>query len=161
MRLVNELRQEGRAKFLTQPQLVTLSGRVASLASGPSDRDGKADPASGSSLNIDILPIVMKNGKIYLGVELAATTVTHARGPAGTNHHTRSLAVKIEVNPGQMLVLGYQNAAGDRAPWAQAKGNGSSSFWDNFAAPSPQPRETSGMLIFITAETDPPAPARD
>jgi Flp pilus assembly secretin CpaC len=159
--LVKELRQEGRAKVLAEPCLVTLSGRTAALASGPSDRGGKAELVPDSSLALDVLPIVMKNGKIYLGIDLAATTVTPSRGPAGTNRHTRSMAVKIEVNPGQMLVLGYQNAAGRQAPRAEGKGSGSSSFWDSFAGPSPQPRETSGMLIFITAETDRTEPARD
>ena len=82
------LRTEGLAKFLTEPKLVTQSGRPASLLAGGrqailSGQSGITGP--GVTLvpvgtEVDVLPIVMGNGKIYLEVSPRITAVNAARG---------------------------------------------------------------------------------
>jgi pilus assembly protein CpaC len=78
---LNALRNEGVAKFLAEPRLVTLSGRPAEFVSGgeqavPTLASGSAGGGAVSGVDfrpfgttVRFLPIVKGNGKIYLEVE--------------------------------------------------------------------------------------------
>lgn len=82
------LRTEGLAKFLTEPKLVTQSGRAANILAGGrqailSNQSGITGPGvqlEPVGTEVDVLPIVMGNGKIYLEVYPRVRAVNAGRG---------------------------------------------------------------------------------
>lgn len=82
------LKTEGLAKFLTEPKLVTQSGRAANILAGGrqailSNQSGITGPGvqlEPVGTEVDVLPIVMGNGKIYLEVYPRIRAVNAARG---------------------------------------------------------------------------------
>jgi pilus assembly protein CpaC len=82
------LRTEGLAKFLTEPKLVTQSGRAANILAGGrqailSAQSGITGPGvtlEPVGTEVDVLPIVMGNGKIYLEVFPRVRAVNAGRG---------------------------------------------------------------------------------
>ena len=82
------LRTEGLAKFLAEPKLVTQSGRAASIHAGGqqaiiSPQSGITGPGAelrDVGTSVDVLPIVMGNGKIYLEVFPRVDSVNAGRG---------------------------------------------------------------------------------
>jgi pilus assembly protein CpaC len=82
------LRTEGLAKFLTEPKLVTQSGRAANILAGGrqailSNQSGITGPGvqlEPVGTEVDVLPIVMGNGKIYLEVFPRVRAVNAGRG---------------------------------------------------------------------------------
>ena len=82
------LRTEGLAKFLTEPKLVTQSGRAANILAGGrqailSAQSGITGPGvtlEPVGTEVDVLPIVMGNGKIYLEVYPRVRAVNAGRG---------------------------------------------------------------------------------
>jgi pilus assembly protein CpaC len=115
---LNALKTEEVLKFLSEPKLVTLSGRSASLLSG--GQQAVPVPAGlgqvgvqfydfGTTLNM--LPIVMGNGKIYLEVNPQVSTLNPANGTTiqGTTvagRDVQSVSAKVELEPGQTLAIG-------------------------------------------------------
>jgi pilus assembly protein CpaC len=122
------LKSENVTKILSEPKLVTLSGRSASLLSG--GQQAVPVPAGlgqvgvqfydfGTTLNV--LPIVMGNGKIYMEVNPQISTLDNASGTTiqGTTvpgRLTQSVSSKVELEPGQTLAIGgliQQQVTGD------------------------------------------------
>jgi pilus assembly protein CpaC len=113
------LKTENLVKILSEPKLVTLSGRSATLLNGgdqavPIPAGVGAQPGVqfydfGTKLNF--LPIVMGNGKIYLEVFSEFSTLNPAFGTtiSGTivpGRSRQSVTSKVEIEPGQTLAIG-------------------------------------------------------
>jgi pilus assembly protein CpaC len=113
------LRSEGLAKFLSEPKLVTQSGRPAFLRVG--GQQAVLGPASGINgpgailenvgTQLEFLPIVMGNGRIYLEVNPQFRSVNNARGlvtafgftPGFNEQQTRS---SVMLESGQTYAIG-------------------------------------------------------
>jgi pilus assembly protein CpaC len=112
------LTTEGLAKFLAEPRLVTLSGKPASFLSGgqlavpqPSGLGTNAVNYQPFGTQLNFLPIVLGNGKIYLEVEPQVDTIdqtlgTTISGTAVPGFDTQKLHATVEMEPGQTFALG-------------------------------------------------------
>src|SRR5262249_33249707 len=115
------LRNEGIAKILAEPRLVTLSGRPASFLDGGEQavpvpaglgQVGVQFEEFGTRLNM--LPVVLGNGKIHLEVEPEVSTLDAAAGVAiggtgGVNvpgRLTQRVHTTVEMEDGQTLLIG-------------------------------------------------------
>jgi pilus assembly protein CpaC len=117
------LRQEGLAKILSEPRLVALSGRPASLLDGGEQavpvpaglgQVGVQFEEFGTRLNF--IPIVLGNGKIHLEVEPEFSTLNAANGVvigggggSAVNvpgRNTQRVHTTVEMEDGQTLVIG-------------------------------------------------------
>jgi pilus assembly protein CpaC len=112
------LRDEEVAKILTEPKLVTLSGRPATLLSGGQ----QAIPQPGGlgtisvtykdfGTQLNILPVVLGNGKIHLEVEPAVSTLDPAFGTtiSGTTvpgFVLQRVHTTVELEDGQTFAIG-------------------------------------------------------
>jgi pilus assembly protein CpaC len=115
---LNALRQEQLAKILAQPRVVTLSGRPASFLSGgrlavpqPSGLGTNSVRFEDFGTQLNFLPIVLGNGKIYLEVEPVVSNIDAAFGTtiSGTTvpgFVTQRMQTAIEMEDGQTLAIG-------------------------------------------------------
>ncbi len=111
------LRSEAVAKFIAEPHQVTTSGRPSNLHSG-----GQQAIPSGGGINgvgatfvpfgtdINVLPIVLGNGKIYLEIDarvedLAASSI-NIGGANVANRTSNSVTTTVELESGQTFVIG-------------------------------------------------------
>jgi pilus assembly protein CpaC len=111
------LRSESVVKFVAEPHVITMSGRPSSFHSG-----GQQAVPSGGGINgvgaqfipfgtdINFLPVILGNGKIYLEVdvhqdELAASTV-NIGGAQVANRTSNSVTTTAELEAGQTFVIG-------------------------------------------------------
>lgn len=112
------LRTEGMAKFLSEPKLVTMSGRPALLRAG--GRQAVLSPQAGLGgpgailepvgTELEVLPIVRGDGKIYLELNPRITSVNNGRGlntatgftPGFNEQQTRTSVV---LEPGQTFAI--------------------------------------------------------
>src|SRR5262249_31121464 len=117
--LLQALREETLAKLLAEPKLVTISGRPAHFLSGGqqailSPSGGLGGPGvafKDVGTELDFLPIVMGNGRIYLEVAPTVRSVNNGRGittafgfvPGFDEQSTRTA---IELEPGQTMAIG-------------------------------------------------------
>jgi pilus assembly protein CpaC len=115
---LNALRNEGLAKVISEPRLMTLSGRTASLLDGGEQaipvpaglgQVGTQFEEFGTRLNF--LPIVLGNGKIHLEVEpevsrLDAAAGTSIQGTIVPGRATQRVHTTVEMEDGQTLLLG-------------------------------------------------------
>jgi pilus assembly protein CpaC len=115
---LNALRQEGVAKFIAEPRLVTKSGRPASFLVGGEQaipvpaglgQIGVQFEEFGTRLNF--LPIVLGNGKIHLEVEPEISSLNAANGVtiSGTvvpGRDTQRINTTVELETGQTFVIG-------------------------------------------------------
>jgi pilus assembly protein CpaC len=115
---LNALRQEGVAKFIAEPRLVTKSGRPASFLVGGEQaipvpaglgQIGVQFEEFGTRLNF--LPIVLGNGKIHLEVEPEISSLNAANGVtiSGTvvpGRDTQRVNTTVELETGQTFVIG-------------------------------------------------------
>jgi len=82
------LRTEGVAKFLSEPKVITQSGRPAQLLAGGQQAVlGQASGINGPGVSLEqvgtqvnVIPIVLGNGKIYLEVTPRFRSVNNGRG---------------------------------------------------------------------------------
>jgi len=113
------LRSEGLAKFLSEPKIVTQTGRPAFFRSG--GQQATIGPAAGINgpgvilqpvgTELEVLPIVYGNGKIYLEVNPRVTSVNNGRGittafgftPGFNEQQTR---VSVMMESGQTFAIG-------------------------------------------------------
>jgi pilus assembly protein CpaC len=115
---LNALRNEGLAKVVSEPRLMTLSGRTASLLDGGEQaipvpaglgQVGTQFEEFGTRLNF--LPIVLGNGKIHLEIEpevsrLDAASGTSIQGTIVPGRATQRVHTTVEMEDGQTLLLG-------------------------------------------------------
>jgi pilus assembly protein CpaC len=115
---LNALREEGIAKFIAEPRLVTKSGRPASFLVGGEQaipvpaglgQIGVQFEEFGTRLNF--LPIVLGNGKIHLEVEPEISSLNAANGVtiSGTvvpGRDTQRINTTVELETGQTFVIG-------------------------------------------------------
>ena len=112
------LRTEGLSKFLSEPKLTTLSGRPAFLRAG--GRQAVLSPTVGLGgagavlepfgTELEVLPIVLGNGKIYLELNPRITAVNNGNGittssgftPGFTEQSTRT---SVTLEPGQTFAI--------------------------------------------------------
>ncbi|MCZ2341169.1 MAG: hypothetical protein LC104_05155 [Bacteroidales bacterium] len=129
------LRSEGLAKFLSEPKLVTQTGRPAFFRSG--GQQATLGPASGINgpgvilqpvgTEVEVLPIVYANNKIYLEVNPRVTSVNNGRGistafgftPGFNELQTR---VSVMMESGQTFAVGglietQVQATGQKIPY--------------------------------------------
>jgi pilus assembly protein CpaC len=114
---LSALRNEGLAKFLAEPRLVTLSGKPASFLSGgrlavpePSGLGTNSVRFEDFGTELNFLPIVL-GSKIYLEVEPVVNTINQAngtviQGTAVPGFDTQRLHTSVELEDGQTFVLG-------------------------------------------------------
>ncbi|OWK41642.1 type II and III secretion system protein family protein [Fimbriiglobus ruber] len=113
------LKTEGVAKFLSEPKVITQTGRAAHLLSG--GQQAILSPSSGINgpgvtlqpigTTLDVLPIVFGNGKIYLEVNPSFTSVNNGNGittsfgftPGFNTQETRS---SVMLESGQTFAIG-------------------------------------------------------
>jgi pilus assembly protein CpaC len=113
------LRTEGLAKFLAEPKVVTQSGRPAQFLAG--GRQATLGPSSGINgpgvvleqvgTQLNVVPIVMGNGKIWLEVSPSTRTVNQGLGiqtvfGATPGFSENSLQVAVELENGQTFAIG-------------------------------------------------------
>jgi pilus assembly protein CpaC len=116
---IQALRGEGLAKFLSEPKVITQSGRPAFIRAG--GQQAVLGPASGINgpgailenvgTQLEVLPIVMGNGKIYLEVNPQFRSVNNGRGltttfgftPGFNEQQTRS---SVLLESGQTFAIG-------------------------------------------------------
>jgi pilus assembly protein CpaC len=112
------LRQEGLAKFIAEPRLVTMSGRPASFLVGGEQavpvpaglgQIGVQFEEFGTRLNF--LPVVLGNGRIHLEVEPEVSKLNAANGVAiqGTivpGRDTDRVNTTVELESGQTYAIG-------------------------------------------------------
>lgn len=113
------LRTEGLAKFLAEPRVVTQSGRPAQFLAG--GRQAVLGPASGINgpgvvfeqvgTQLNVVPIVMGNGKVWLEVSPSIRTVNQGLGIQTTFGSTpgfteNSIQVAVELESGQTFAIG-------------------------------------------------------
>ncbi|HYH66220.1 MAG TPA: hypothetical protein VD866_16120 [Urbifossiella sp.] len=113
------LRAEGMAKFLAEPRVVTQSGRPAQFQAG--GQQAVLGPASGINgpgvileqigTTLDVVPIVMGNGKIWLEVNPRTRTVNQGLGIQTTfgatpGFNQNSVSVAVELESGQTFAIG-------------------------------------------------------
>jgi pilus assembly protein CpaC len=113
------LRTEGLAKFLSEPKVITQTGRPAFLRAG--GQQAILSPSSGINgpgvvlenvgTQLEVLPIVLGNGKIYLEVNPQFRSVNTGRGittafgftPGFNEQQTRS---SVLMESGQTFAIG-------------------------------------------------------
>ncbi len=113
------LRTEGLAKFISEPKVVTQSGRPALLRIGGQQATfGPSSGLGGQSVvleqigtQLEVLPIVFGNGKIYLEVNPQIRTVNAGRGLTINGSLTpgfteTSLRTSVYMEPGQTYAIG-------------------------------------------------------
>jgi pilus assembly protein CpaC len=116
---IQALRTEGLAKFLSEPKVITQSGRPAFIRAG--GQQAVLGPASGINgpgvilenvgTQVEVLPIVFGNGKIYLEVNPQFRSVNNSRGlntgfgftPGFNEQQTRS---SVLLESGQTFAIG-------------------------------------------------------
>lgn len=117
--LLQLLRDENLAKLLAEPKLVALSGRPARfLAGGQQAVVGPSSGINGPGIayrdigtELDFLPIVLGNGRIYLEVSPVVRSVNFARGInfGGSQipgFDEQSVRTAVELEPGQTMAIG-------------------------------------------------------
>jgi pilus assembly protein CpaC len=117
--LLEILREEALAKLLAEPKLITLSGRPAHFMSGGqkavlSASSGITGPGvefKDIGTEVDFLPIVLGNGRIYLEVHPRVRTVNPVNGLIfqGTQvdgFDEQSVRTALELEPGQTMAIG-------------------------------------------------------
>ncbi len=117
--LLQALKTEGLAKLLAEPKLVTQSGRPARFLSGgqqailsaSSGINGPGVTLYPIGTELDFLPIVYGNGKIYLEVSPSVTAVNQALGITtsfGTvpGFDQQSLRTSVVMEAGQTFAIG-------------------------------------------------------
>ncbi len=113
------LRTEGLAKFISEPKAVTQSGRPAFLRVGGQQATfGPSTGLGGQSVileqigtQLEVLPIVFGNGKIYLEINPQIRSVNTSRGlTIGTTltpgFTETSLRTSVMMEPGQTYAIG-------------------------------------------------------
>lgn len=112
------MRDEGLAKLLTEPRVVTLSGRPASLHSGgqqaipqPQGLGTVGVTFQPFGTDVRFLPIVLGNGKINLDVEAIVSQLNQAFGTSiqGTQvpgRDDQTVHAVVELEDGQTLAIG-------------------------------------------------------
>ncbi len=117
--LLRALRDEQLAKLLAEPKLVTLSGRPAHFLSGGQQAILSAAGGLGGpgvtfrevGTEVDFLPIVLGNGKIYLEVSPVVRSVNQGRGINTAfgfvpGFDEQSVRTALELEPGQTMAIG-------------------------------------------------------
>jgi pilus assembly protein CpaC len=117
--LLQALKDEGVSKLLAEPKLVTLSGRPARFLAG--GRQAVLSPSSGINgpgatyeeigTELDFLPIVLGNGKIYLEVLPRVRSVNNALGITTSFGFTpgfdeQSVRTAVMMEPDQTFAIG-------------------------------------------------------
>lgn len=112
------LKDEGLAKILTQPKVVTLSGRPAAFVSGGEVPVPEPQGLGTISVRyrpfgttVNFLPIVLGNGKIYLEVEPEVSRIDSANsitlsGTVIPGFATQRVRAAVEIEAGQTLAIG-------------------------------------------------------
>ena len=112
------LRTEGLSKFLSEPKLTTMSGRPALLRAGgrqavlsaSSGINGPGATLENIGTELEVLPIVRGDGKIYLELNPRITSVNNGRGittafgftPGFNEQQTRT---SVTLEPGQTFAI--------------------------------------------------------
>jgi pilus assembly protein CpaC len=132
--LLQALRDESVAKVLAEPKVVTMSGRPAHFLSGGQQAVLSAQGSIGGpgvdfkdvGTEIDVLPVVLGNGRIYLEVAPRFRTVDNAKGISSSfgfvpGFDEQSVRTSIELEPGQTMAIGgllqtTVNSSSERVP---------------------------------------------
>jgi pilus assembly protein CpaC len=112
------LRAEGLAKLLSEPRLVTLSGKPATLLSGGQQAIPEAQGLGTISVRfepfgtqLNFLPVVLGNGKIHLEIltsvtQLDSSVGTTINGTTVPGRTAQSAQTVVEIEDGQTLAIG-------------------------------------------------------
>jgi len=117
------LTTEGMAKLISEPRVVTMSGKTASIVSGGETPILTSSGTGAPTVTykqfgtvVNFLPIVMGNGKIYLDVRPEVSNINAANGinintavgapTTVPGFDIRSAQVAVELEDGQTLAIG-------------------------------------------------------
>jgi pilus assembly protein CpaC len=112
------MRDEGLAKLLTEPRLVTLSGKPANLHSGgqqaipqPQGLGTVGVTFQPFGTDVTFLPIVLGNGKINLDILASVSSINQAvgttiQGTAVPGRTDQNVHAVVELEDGQTLAIG-------------------------------------------------------
>ena len=118
---IQALRTEGMAKIHSEPKIVTLSGKQAQLVSGGETpiitSTGIGTPSvtyKSFGTVVDVLPIVLGDGRISLEVKPSLSSLNAANGvtlPGGggtvvPGFDTRGVSVTVQMQDGETLAIG-------------------------------------------------------
>jgi pilus assembly protein CpaC len=116
---IRALRTEGLAKFISEPKVITQSGRPALVKIGGQQATvGQAAGITGPGVvlveigtQLEVLPIVFGNGKIYLEINPVFKSVNFARGITVNGSPTpgfneTSIRTSVTMEPGQTYAIG-------------------------------------------------------
>jgi pilus assembly protein CpaC len=116
--LLQLLRNEELAKILTEPKLITMSGKPATLLSGGEQAVPQPGGLGTTSVQffpfgttLSFLPVVLGNGKIHLEVEPEVSTLNAAFGTSisGTivpGRDVQRVHTTVEMEDGQTFAIG-------------------------------------------------------
>jgi pilus assembly protein CpaC len=132
---IRALKTDGVAKFLSEPRVVTQTGRPATLRAGGQQAIlGQSSGINGPGVtleqvgtNVEVLPIVFGNGKIYLEVTPSFRSVNAGRGVTtafgftpGFNESSARSSIMLESGQtfaiGGLLEMQTQNTA-EKVPY--------------------------------------------
>jgi pilus assembly protein CpaC len=112
------LEQERLAKLLAQPRVVTMSGNAANILDGGQQAVPTASGLGVAGVefrdfgtSLDVLPIVLGNGRIHLEVEPSVSTLDPAAGTVINGNVVAGRAIQrvhtaVEMETGQTFVIG-------------------------------------------------------
>jgi len=157
------LKTEGIAKFLTQPSLVTLSGRPATFLVGGDQAVpvvGGIGGATGVSFEpfgtqLTFLPIVLGNGKIHMEVSPSITSLNPAFGTilAGNvvpGRSRSSVNTTVQLEPGQTFVIGGLTQHTIAANSRRFPFLGELPFFSNFFSNRADSNTEEELIILVT-----------
>ena len=110
--VLEALRQDGLSKVLAEPDLVTVSGRPAYFLEG-GELGYQVSSLAGSTVQfkeygtrVDVVPIVLGNGRIRLEVRPSVSEPDYANGtPTVPALKTREVDTGVEMRAGQTLAI--------------------------------------------------------
>jgi pilus assembly protein CpaC len=117
--LLQALRDENLAKFLAEPKVISLSGRPARFLAGGQAAVLSAQGSIGGpgvdfrdvGTEVEMLPIVLGNGRIYLEVRPRVRVINQGLGITTSfgfvpGFDEQSVQTAIEMEPGQTFAIG-------------------------------------------------------
>jgi hypothetical protein len=158
---LEELRSRGRAKIMAKPCLVTLSGRPASFLSG--GRIPVHGPEGPNAIRfeeigtqVQLLPIVLDDGRIRLDIEPSVATVNGLGTASNPGIDIRRSHTTLVMSPGRTFLMTWPGAAFS-APSADRKESGPGLLRSAFIGEKLPREPVRGLVILVTPHIHSPA----
>jgi pilus assembly protein CpaC len=170
--LLQALRNEGLVKIVSQPKLMTLSGRSASMLSGGQQAIPESAGLGSVSVRFEpfgtqlsFLPIVLGNGRIHLEVEpevsnIDASVGTVIGGTSVPGRSTQRVHTTVELEDGQTLAIGGLIQTEVQATMTKVPVLGDLPFVGRLFRSESSQSQKKNLMIFVTPTIIDPSGAR-